>query len=61
MTGKYPAGLPPPEDVAAEAMPEIQARLAAEQQGQGAQLAAGAVAPPAVSPGGVEVPVEGFV
>jgi hypothetical protein len=61
MTGKYPAGLPPPEDVAAEAMPEIQARLAAEQQGQGAQLAAGTVAPPAVSPGGVEVPVEGFV
>ncbi|KPL13124.1 hypothetical protein AMJ85_00255 [candidate division BRC1 bacterium SM23_51] len=61
MTGTYPMGLPPPEDVAAEAMPEIEARLAAEQQQQGQQLAAGAVAPPTVPPGGVQVPVEGFV
>jgi hypothetical protein len=61
MTGTYPAGLPLPEDAAAEAMPEIQERLAAEQAQQGQQLAAGAVAPPAIPPGGVQVPVEGFV
>lgn len=61
MTGTYPMGLPPPEDVAAEAMPEIQERLAAEQQQQGAQMAAGAQAPPAVPPGGIQVPVAGFI
>jgi hypothetical protein len=61
MTGVYPAGLPLPEDAAAEALPEIEQRLAAEQQQQGQSLAAGAVAPPTVPPGGVEVPVEGFV
>ena len=60
MTGVYPAGLPLPEDAAAEALPEIEQRLAAEQQQQGQSLAASAIAPPAQPPGGVQVPVEGF-
>jgi hypothetical protein len=61
MTGVYPVGLPLPEDAAAEALPEIEQRLAAEQQQQGQSLAASAIAPPAQPPGGVQVPVGGFV
>lgn len=61
MIGVYPAGLMPPEDAAAEAMPEIQKRLAAEQQQQGQMLAAGAEAPPPQPPGGMQMPAEGMI